>query len=58
MSEINDLNQASETVAIARGVAVESELGNVAKGGFIASLDHLLRNPMNSVLGMLSLMKD
>lgn len=45
-------------VSAACEVAIESELGNLAKGGFIASLDHLLRNPMNSILGMLSLLKE
>ena len=46
-------SESQETGALmaAREVAIESELGNIAKGSFIASLDHRLRNPMNSVMG-------
>ena len=42
----------------AREAAIESELGNIAKGSFIASLDHRLRAPMNSIMGMLNLLEE
>ena len=38
--------------------AIESELGNIAKGTFIANLDHQLRAPMNSMMGMLNLLDE
>ncbi len=38
--------------------AIESELGNLAKGTFIANLDHQLRAPMNSMMGMLHLLDE
>ena len=38
--------------------AIESELGNIAKGTFIANLDHQLRAPMNSIMGMLNLLDE
>jgi len=41
-----------------REAAIESELGNIAKGTFIASLDHRLRAPMNSMMGMLNLLEE
>jgi len=37
-------------------LALESELGNLAKGAFIMALGHRLREPMNSVAGMLRLL--
>ena len=58
MSANNERTLDYSAVLAARDVAIESELGNIAKGGFIASLDHLLRNPMNSILGMLSLLDE
>jgi len=42
----------------AKEAAIESELGNIAKGSFIASLDHRLRAPMNSIMGMLNLLQE
>ncbi len=42
----------------AKEAAIESELGNIAKGSFIASLDHRLRAPMNSMMGMLHLLEE
>ena len=42
----------------AKEAAIESELGNIAKGSFIVSLDHKLRTPINSMLGMLNLLKE
>jgi CheY-like chemotaxis protein len=41
-----------------REAAIESELGNIAKGTFIANLDHRLRAPMNSMMGMLNLLEE
>jgi CheY-like chemotaxis protein len=48
-------NQLSLT---AKEAAIESELGNIAKGTFIANLDHKLRAPMNSIMGMLNLLEE
>jgi len=41
-----------------REAAIESELGNIAKGTFIANLDHRLRAPVNSMMGMLNLLEE
>jgi CheY-like chemotaxis protein/nitrogen-specific signal transduction histidine kinase len=41
-----------------REAAIESELGNIAKGTFIANLDHCLRAPVNSMMGMLNLLEE
>ena len=35
----------------AQSAAVDSEIGNLAKGSFIAALSHELRVPMNSTTG-------
>lgn len=43
---------------VAKAVAVESEIGNLNKGSFIAVLSHELRIPLNSIMGMLQLLKD
>lgn len=43
---------------VAKAVAVESEIGNLNKGSFIAALSHELRIPLNSIMGMLQLLKD
>ena len=58
MIDKHKLDRLEAAVVLARDAAVDAELGNVVKGGFISSLDHLLRNPMNSMLGMLHLLKD
>ena len=42
----------------AKEAAIESELGNIAKGTFIANLDHQLRAPMNGIMGMLNLLDE
>ena len=48
----------NESAVVAREAAIESELGNIAKGTFIANLDHQLRAPMNSMMGMLNLLDE
>ena len=52
---MDKLNKISLT---AKEAAIESEIGNIAKGSFIASLDHKLRAPMNSIMGMLNLLAE
>ncbi len=51
-------NSAMRRLELARQAAVDSEIGNLARGSFIASLSHELRIPLNSILGMLRLLKD
>ena len=51
-------NIANKKFDIAREAAIDSEIGNLAKGSFIAVLSHELRIPMNSIMGMLRLLKD
>ena len=46
------------TSSPAKEAAIESELGNIAKGTFIANLDHKLRAPLNSMIGMLNLLSE
>ena len=50
-------NENKSALAV-KEVAIESELGNIAKGTFIANLDHQLRAPMNSMMGMLNLLDE
>jgi len=50
----NDKHVVSPNLA---GLALESEIGNLAKGAFIVALGHRLREPMNSVSGMLRLLE-
>ena len=51
-------NQEDNSTLIVKEAAIESELGNIAKGTFIANLDHQLRAPMNSIMGMLNLLDE
>ncbi|MBN1864929.1 MAG: response regulator, partial [Victivallales bacterium] len=51
-------NSATSRLELFRQAAIDSEIGNLAKGSFIASLSHELRIPLNSILGMLRLLKD
>jgi CheY-like chemotaxis protein len=39
-------------------IAIKSEIGNLEKKTFLACMNHKLRTPMNSVLGMLRLLQD
>ena len=48
----------NKSALIVKETAIESELGNIAKGTFIAKLDHQLRAPLNSVMGMLNLLDE
>ncbi len=45
-------------LAINERIRVRAETASKAKGEFLAVMSHELRTPMNSVLGMLSLLKD
>lgn len=54
---MND-DKLKKELEIAKSAAIDSELGNLAKGSFIAALSHELRIPMNSIMGMLRLLKE
>lgn len=52
------MNEKNNELQIAKEAAIDSEIGNLAKGSFIAVLSHELRIPMNSIMGMLHLLED
>lgn len=52
------MNSDNKELNIAKAAAIDSEIGNLAKGSFIAVLSHELRIPMNSIMGMLKLLED
>ena len=52
------MNPDNKELNIAKTAAIDSEIGNLAKGSFIATLSHELRIPMNSIMGMLKLLED
>ena len=52
----NEKNE--KELIVAKSAAIDSEIGNLGKGSFIAALSHELRIPMNSIMGMLRLLSE
>ncbi len=56
---MNKKNTTEPSQGISREViqlTLDSEIGNIAKGAFLVDIGHRLREPMNSVLGMLRML--
>jgi two-component system sensor histidine kinase/response regulator len=53
---LTDSNKKLETVvARAKQLAIEAETANVKKSAFLSSMSHLIRTPMNGIIGMAEL---
>ena len=58
-SELEEVNrQLEEAVARANEMAVQAELGTLAKSRFLANMSHEIRTPMNGVIGFSDLLLD
>ena len=56
MKNENAVDTSSNISREVTDLTLDSEIGNIAKGAFIVDIGHRLREPMNSVLGMLRML--
>ena len=58
VSHATDLSQIKQTERELRDAIAKAEAANQAKAGFLATMSHEMRTPLNAVLGMLGLLQD
>jgi len=52
------MDDKNKVVTILKETALEAELGNLEKRTFLTAMNHKMRVPMNSIMGMLKLLQD
>jgi PAS domain S-box-containing protein len=58
VSHATDLSLVKQTELELRAAIAKAEAANQAKAGFLATMSHEMRTPLNAVLGMLGLLQD
>jgi PAS domain S-box-containing protein len=58
VSHATDLSRVKQTELELRAAIATAEAANQAKAGFLATMSHEMRTPLNAVLGMLGLLQD
>jgi PAS domain S-box-containing protein len=58
VSHATDISQIKQTETELREAIAKAEAANQAKAGFLATMSHEMRTPLNAVLGMLGLLQD
>jgi signal transduction histidine kinase len=52
------MDDENKIITILKETALEAELGNLEKKTFLTAMNHKMRVPMNSIMGMLRLLQD